>query len=449
MRECKEHNPVTWLKSCRGLSNYIVLWPYECLVAKGGTPGPLAGGREDKRAMRLLPVLTSILVIAALYLLVFQREAVLEFAAGGSALAVTTEEPAGAGAADVRPSGHGGAISVVAVRSVAQTVDSAVILRGRTEAARQVDVRAETSGRVVSEPARRGATVTEGDLLCVLDAGTRQVALAEAEARFREAELRLPEAAARLVEAEINGRAAARLNEGGFASETRVAQTAAAVEAARAGVESARSGIQAAEAAVAAARSELGKLDIRAPFSGLLESDAAELGSLLQPGSLCATVIQLDTIKLVGFLPEIHLERVSVGAPARARLISGRTVVGRVTFLSRSADPATRTFRVEVEVANHDLAIGDGQTAEIAIQSAGRAAHLLPQSSLTLNDDGKLGVRIIRDRKAAFAEVSVIRDSAEGMWVAGLEPEADVIVVGQEYVTDGTPVAAQFREPGR
>ena len=134
-----------------------------------------------------------------------------------------------------------------------------------------------------------------------------------------------------------------------------------------------------------------------------------------------------------------------MGAYAQARLTSGQTVVGRVTFLSRSADPATRTFRVDVEIANDNLAISDGQTAEIAIRSAGRTAHLLPQSSLTLNDDGQLGVRVIRESKAAFARVSVVRDSAEGIWVTGLGPEVDVIVVGQEYVTDGVPVAAQFR----
>ena len=51
--------------------------------------------------------------------------------------------------------------------------------------------------------------------------------------------------------------------------------------------------------------------------------------------------------------------------------------------------------------------------------------------------------------KAAFAEVSVVRDAAEGIWVTGLEPEADVIVIGQEYVTDGAPVAARFRERGK
>ena len=43
------------------------------------------------------------------------------------------------------------------MRSTAQAIDNAVLLRGRTEAARQVDVRAETSGLVSSEPLRKGA----------------------------------------------------------------------------------------------------------------------------------------------------------------------------------------------------------------------------------------------------------------------------------------------------
>ena len=101
-------------------------------------------------------------------------------------------------------------------------------------------------------------------------------------------------------------------------------------------VQSARAAVQSADAGIAAAQTELDRLDIRAPFSGLLESDAAELGSLLQPGALCATVIQLNPIKMVGFVPEAEVDRVRLGAPAATRLASGREVLGRVTFLSRS-----------------------------------------------------------------------------------------------------------------
>ncbi|MFP4044490.1 MAG: efflux RND transporter periplasmic adaptor subunit, partial [Rhodosalinus sp.] len=264
---------------------------------------------------------------------------------------------------------------------------------------------------------------------------------------------RLAEAEARLVEAQLNATAAARLSEGGFASETRVASTRAAVRSAEAGVESARSqletvkaNIQGAEAAVDSAETEMARLEIAAPFAGLLESDTAELGSLLQPGELCAKVIGLDPIKVVAFVPETEVDRVAVGARAGARLVSGRDLTGEVTFLSRSADPVTRTFRVEITVPNPDLSVRDGQTAEILIEAEGAMAHLLPQSALTLNDAGTLGVRVAREGVARFVPVTLLRDTTTGVWVGGLPDEAAVIVLGQEYVTDGVPVEVTWQE---
>ena len=94
-----------------------------------------------------------------------------------------------------------------------------------------------------------------------------------------------------------------------------------------------------------------------------------------------------------------------------------------------------------------DLAIRDGQTAEIGIASAGVKAHLIPQSALTLNDDGALGVRMIDDAAVvAFAPVEIMRDTPKGIWITGLPLEADIIVVGQEYVTAGVTVAPTWEE---
>ncbi len=356
-------------------------------------------------------------------------------------------------------------VKVVVERLTAQDVDSAVVLRGQTSAARQVEVRAETSAVVINEPLRKGARIEAGQDMCVLDAGTRGAGLDEARARLAEAKSRVPEAEsrvqearARLDEAMINQNASARLKEDGFASTTRVAAADAAVAAAQAGVVSAqsglraaRSGIEAATAAVAVAEAEIGRLTIKAPFSGLLESDTAELGSLLQPGALCGTVIQLDPVKLVGYVPETEVNRVMVGAQAGARLAAGdQQVQGHVTFLSRSADPQTRTFLVEIDVPNADLAIRDGQTAEILIASEGVDAHLIPQSALTLNDEGALGVRIIdQDAVVGFVDVDIIRDTPRGVWVMGLPKVADVIVIGQEYVIEGVTVAPTYRELGQ
>lgn len=412
--------------------------------------------------MRLIPLLTAILVTAGLYLAVFERDALLAFAKGDAAETQEAEAADVAGeAAEAATQASGNAVGVVALKSVARQIDSAVVLRGQTRAIRQVEVRAETSATVISEPKRKGTFVEQGDLLCQLDTGTRDAVLAEmrarkleAESRVPEAEARLEEANARLLEAQINNNAAEKLSEGGYASETRRVATQAAVRAAEAGIESAKSGLEAtkagiesASAAVAAAEREIARLSITAPFRGLLESDTAEIGSLMQPGSLCATVIQLNPIKVVGFVPETEVNRVTVGSPAGARLATGLEVQGRVTFLSRSADPTTRTFEVEVTVPNDELLIRDGQTATIGIASAGTQAHLLPQSSLTLNNDGQLGVRTVRnDNIVQFNPVTLIKDHADGVWVTGLGERANVIIVGQEFVTQGVLVAPTYEE---
>ena len=412
--------------------------------------------------MRLFSILAAIAAALFVYAFVFERD---RFRAAVGAPPIQTEAPADASAApgEAEDAGDGDeAVRVVAMRSQAKMIDNAVIVRGQTEAQRQVDVRAETSGRIVSDPLRKGAFVEAGELLCQLDPGTRRAALAEAQARraeartrIPEAEARLAEAQARLAEAEINDTAASRLSESGFASDTRVASTRAAVsagkaavEAAKSGLDAARTGITSADAAVAAAEEELARLEIDAPFAGLLESDTAELGSLLQPGSLCGSVIQLDPIKLVGFVPETEVDRIETGALARARTVSGAEVTGNVTFLSRSADSETRTFRVEVTVPNPDLALRDGQTAQIAIASDGTSAHLLPQSALTLNEAGVLGVRIVEGERAGFVPLTLLRDTAEGIWVSGLPDSVDVIVIGQEYVIEGVPVAASYQNAG-
>ncbi|MGC8202717.1 efflux RND transporter periplasmic adaptor subunit [Aliiroseovarius sp. PTFE2010] len=395
--------------------------------------------------MRIFPIFTAVLVVFILYVGIFQRDALLKFAQNPSAgLAGLTDSDAQQ-AGPVADDGANGAanadapetdatetdatetgkaeparvVPVVAMMSKARTIDSGVVLRGRTEAARQVEVRAQTTSSVVSEPLRKGAYVEAGQVLCKLDPGTREASRAQAQAALTSAQTELEQAE--------------KLAKDGYASQTRLIN--------------ARAGLEQAQASLRAAENEIDNLTLTAPFPGLLETDTAEIGSFLAAGALCATVIQLDPIKIVGFVAEADVDRIEVGALAGAELINGDQVSGRVTFLSRSADPATRTFRVEIEVPNPDMVIRDGQTADIAVRAAGRTAHLLPQSALTLDDDGTLGVRTLNaDDTAKFVPVSVLRDTREGIWVAGLPDEVSIITVGQEYVIDGVQTLPTYRE---
>lgn len=364
--------------------------------------------------MRLAPLLTAITVLVSLYLLIMERPALLALAGVAATEAVEEADPFPTTTEEQR-------LRVIVQRVEEQQLESAVVLRGRTQAARQVEVRAETSGLVNSDPLPRGSTVRAGDVMCELAPGTRRAHLAEAEAR--------------LAEAEINFVTASRLSEDGFAAQTRVA----AAEAARRG----------AEAAVEVAQTELERLQIRAPFDGLLEADTAERGTLMSPGALCGTVIRLDPMLLVAFAAEAQIDQLELGAVAGARLSNGTEVMGRVTFLARSADAATRTFRVEVTVPNPDVALRDGMSADLLVAASASRGHLVPGSALTLDDGGRLGLRLIdEDNRTFFAPVRVLRDSAEGFWVSGLPEVADVVTVGHEYVTDGIVVDAVRRQAG-
>jgi len=231
---------------------------------------------------------------------------------------------------------------------------------------------------VVSQPLRKGATVAEGDILCRLNPGARPARLLEAEAR--------------LAEAKIEATAATRLSEKGFAAETtRIAREAQ---------------LEAAQTAVNLVRIDISRLIIRAPFSDVIETDTAEIVTLLAPGDTCATVIDLSEVKVSGFVSEQEVDRIELGQQATARLIDGRTIPGKISFISRVSDPATRTFQVEVTLPNQDGSIRDGMTAELRIDLPAEEAHRLPQTA----HDGRLGVRLAVNGQARFVPVHIVRD---------------------------------------
>jgi len=129
--------------------------------------------------MRLFPILTALLVVAGLFMLVFQRDT-LDEAAG------VTEAAQIAAETEDRDDDQTG-LSVVVLKSMAREIETPIVIRGRTEATRRVELRAETSGQVVSDKLAKGLTVAKGDVMCRLDPGTRDASLAEAKARLAEA----------------------------------------------------------------------------------------------------------------------------------------------------------------------------------------------------------------------------------------------------------------------
>jgi multidrug efflux system membrane fusion protein len=337
------------------------------------------------------------------------------------------------------------AVSVLVQKSNEQEVTNGILLRGQTEAFKSVQVKAETSGSVISQPIRKGTFVKNGELLCELEVGTKSDVLSEAKVALA---LSLDELDASIHQYELRVQAAERQK----SLLKRGVGTEAAVEAAELSASSAetqslskRQAVANVEARINRATTELNNTKIIAPFDGLLESDTAEYGDFMQTGAPCGTLLALNPIKLIGYATETQVSKIEVNTTAGARLISGDTVSGTVSFISRSADPTTRTFLVETTVPNENYEIREGSTADIYISLSGAKGHLLPQSSLTLNSSGVLGVRIALDDKAKFIPINIIRDAEEGVWVTGLPDTVDVIIVGQEYVTDNSNIKVSYK----
>lgn len=185
---------------------------------------------------------------------------------------------------------------------------------------------------------------------------------------------------------------------------------------------------------------ELNRTEVKAPFSGYIEK-IVKPGNFLERGQICATIIQLNPITFVAEVPESDINKVTEGQQVVLNLITGETIEGKLTFVSKSASSLTRTFKVEAEIENKNGVIRDGITSEMIIKTSKIKAHKISPSVLMLNDKGILGIKIIRDLEIVkFLPVTILEDSEDGIWVTGIPNQIQLITQGQGFVEDNQKV---------
>jgi membrane fusion protein, multidrug efflux system len=292
-----------------------------------------------------------------------------------------------------------------------------LVLSGRTEADRRVTLVARTGGILTELRVRRGSRVEKGDMIAVLSDEAREAQVMQAKALLEQRKIEL-EAKRRLIE--LN--AVPRLELANLE-----AQHKAAV------------------AAVAAAEAERDRGLVIAPWAGVITELTSEVGgaAFSFAGKEIGQMVALDPMLAVAEVSERKRQGVKIGQMAEIRLISGQTAQGKVRYVSPSASQTTRTYRIEIEIANSDLSIPDGITAEVTIPLDAAPATRIPRSALTYSSAGQLGVRAVSTQGAVeFLPIAIVEDDQAFMWVGGIADRARVIVQGQDFVREGQRVDA-------
>lgn len=288
-----------------------------------------------------------------------------------------------------------------------------VRISGTTQADKTTALTARENGVIADIAIAQGDAVKKGDLILTLDPEGREATLLSAQ---------------QLVEqrrADTEARQA--LVKRGTLPKLQLDQTISA--------------LRQAESDLAKIEAEMERLNVFAPFDGIINELDVEVGSAVQPGAKIATLIALDPIIGLGDVNEGDLPIVSTGNAAQLRLVNGDIVDGTIRYISRQADPITRTYRVEVDVPNPDLSIPAGMTTEVILRGNTVTATPVPRSIITLNDAGELGVRAVdADNKVVFYPIDIVDDGTDALILAGIPEGARIIVLGQNIISEGQSV---------
>jgi len=185
---------------------------------------------------------------------------------------------------------------------------------------------------------------------------------------------------------------------------------------------------------------EYKKIALFAPFDGILLDGHKIGGELVMPGEKVYEIIDLSKLKIFGYINENEILNISVDNEVDVTIL-GESVNGKIDYISPFSDPNTKTFEIVVNVDNRNLKFKDGLSSMISIKKGEVLAHKISPSILSLGDDGELGVKVIDEgNKVLFKKINIIEDTSDFMLVTGLDQKEQLIIVGQQYVSNGEEV---------
>ena len=319
-----------------------------------------------------------------------------------------------------RPGGFGGgsapvtAVPVEVVEILPGPISAFIETNGTLEAEREVDIVARTGGPLVALNTEEGVQVRAGEVLAQIDelearaqVEISRVALQDAETAYERAKASLENA---IVSQEV--------------------------------YDQAFSAFESAKAQLAGNEIQLGYTRITAPFDGLIIQRAVKFGETVTAGQQLFRISDFDPLLCVIGVPERDLARLSIGQPAilQVEAFPDEEFRGRVLRISPVVDAATGTIRVTLEV-NRQGRLSPGMFAGVRLVTDVREeALIMPKRALSLESLAD-SVFVVEDGAAYRRNVTLGYEEDDRVEVtSGLDRGDRVIVVGQDGLTDATPV---------
>jgi membrane fusion protein, multidrug efflux system len=305
----------------------------------------------------------------------------------------------GTGVGRAADEGGGRAVKVVVAEKVARPVTEEVVGSVRTRL--RAVIEAKVSGRIASMPVVLGQQVREGDLLAEIDAREIQARLEQAEAQNEQASKDLE----------------------------RMRVLARKEVASRQDLDAAEAKASVAEAALREARTMLGYARVTAPFDGVVSRRLAEVGDLAAPGRPLLEVEDRGELRFEADVPEALIgmvaggDEIEVGIPA-----AGETFLGKVVEVSPTADAASRTFLVKLDLPSSP-ALRAGQFGRAAVPVGEAESIRVPTDALVRR--GQMEIVFVEEGgKAVLRLVRIGKEFPDGVEVLAGLSEGDRVVVG-------------------
>ncbi|MGY0219402.1 efflux RND transporter periplasmic adaptor subunit [Endozoicomonadaceae bacterium StTr2] len=305
-------------------------------------------------------------------------------------------------------------IPSVHARSIqAETIRRTLTLYGRTEADRVITISAEMPARVVGVNAKRGEYIEAGQKIASLRKGSLPAQIKSAEAQLK------------LARQEY--RSALALNKNNHLPDNTLTQREVAVAQA--------------ESMLEQLKVRLDNTQVKTPVTGILNQRFVELGDYIDTGKAVAEILDLDPLVIRVDVPQKDISAFSIGDSANIRFIDGHKAEGKIRYINHQADASTRTFSVELAVANPGMALPAGLSVEADLLKEEISAIEVSPAILALSEVGEPGIKWVDDNDVVhFSPVDIVKSTSNSIWLSGIPEQARVITRGHGFVRVGDKV---------